>query len=413
MKIPAIVLLIALPLPGFAQSFQTDYEQFRSVKANDYAGCIEKGSKLIKTVRYPSILYRLAECYCQADSLDKSFSLLSELAIKGLPYDVANNKNFDKLYVRKGFRTLVPLFTTIAKPVLSSENAFTLDDPGMIPEGIAATADGKRFFVSSLAQHKIVEHMPDSRQKDFIPADCNGIWMVLGMKVSPDGKTIWVCSASEKEPYNGYSGIFGFDLATGKLVNKYILDNKDRDHLFNDLVITSDNVLYFTDSKAGKVYTLNLNEGRITPLVAQDFIYPNGIALDEGTNTLYVADRTGITCIYLPTQVLVSMENETRGYLNYIDGLYYYKNSLIAIQSSGNDKDRVVRFNLSSSKQKIESCKVLEAFHPDYQEPTTGVIVNDDFYFIAISHVSHLQPDGTITHPEQLKKPLIKKIRLN
>ena len=414
MKIPAIVLLIVFSLSGFAQSFKSDYEQFQQalIKEN-YRDCIEKGNQLLKTVRYPSILYKLAECYCQADSIDKSLILLHELAGKGLPYDITTNQKLEKLKGAKEYNSLVEQFAFNAKPVLNSENAFALDDARMIPEGITATADGKRFFVGSLAQHKIVEYRVDLGQRDLVTPNQNKIWMVLGMKISPDGKSIWACSASESASKNGYSGIFGFDINTGRLIKKYILDNRSTDHLFNDLVIAADNNIYFTDSKAGKVFKLNLNEGGITPLVTHEFIYPNGIALDEKRNTLYVADRTGITIIDLQTNALSALETAAPGYLNYIDGLYLYNNSLIGIQGAGSDKDRIVRLHLNGSGQKVERIQVLEAFHPDYREPTTGTIVNNEFYFIAISQVSQLQPDGTINNSNQLKKPLIKKIRLD
>jgi hypothetical protein len=412
MKALAIVLLFVLSLPGFAQSFKINYEQFQqALTKENYNDCIEKGNQLLNTVRYPSILYKVAECYCQADSTNKCLALLQELAIKGLPYDITTNQKLDKLKGATAYNSLVEQFALNAKPVLNSENAFTLDDVRMIPEGITATADGKRFFVSSLARHKIVEY-GNNRQKDLIMSGQNRIWMVLGMKVSPDGKNIWVCSASENASHNGYSGIFGFDLNTGRLIKKYTLDNKRSEHLFNDLVIAPNNNIYCTDSKSGKVYKLNLTEGSITPLVMHEFIYPNGIALDEKRNTLYVADRTGITIIDLQTNGLSALETIEPGFLNYIDGLYFYKNSLIGIQGTGSDKDRIVRLHLNQSGQKIERVQVLEAFHPEYMEPTTGTIVNNEFYFIAISQVSQLQPDGSILNPGQLKKPLIKKIRL-
>ncbi|OQP46267.1 hypothetical protein A4H97_31395 [Niastella yeongjuensis] len=413
MKALIIMLLIVLSLPGLAQTFKINYEQFQqALTKEDYNDCIEKGNQLLQMVRYPSILYKVAECYCQADSVNKSLGLLQELAGKGLPYDITSNLKLDKLKGTTAYGSLVEQFARNAKPVLGSENAFVLDDVRMIPEGLTATADGKRFFISSLAQRKIVAY-ENNRQKDFILPGQNRIWMVLGMKISADGKSIWVCSASENARHNGYSGIFGFDLNTGRLIKKYVLDNKSTEHLFNDLVIAPNNTIYFTDSKAGKVYKLSLTEGHITPLVAHDFIYPNGIAFDEKRNMLYVADRTGITSIDLQTNALTALTTVEPGFLNYIDGLYFYNHSLIGIQGTGSDKDRIVRLYLNESGQQVARIQVLESFHPDYVEPTTGAIVNNEFYFIAISQVSQLQPDGTILNPGQLRKPLIKKIRLD
>jgi DNA-binding beta-propeller fold protein YncE len=232
------------------------------------------------------------------------------------------------------------------------------------------------------------------------------------MKVSPDNKSIWVCSATENDTLNGYSGIFNFDLKTGKLIEKYMLDNKAGPHFFNDLVITKTGEIYFTDSKGGKVLHLNRKNKTITPFVANDFIYPNGIALDETNGYVFVADFTGITRINLQDRELHQLDVQGKTYLNGIDGLYFYKNSLLAIQDSGNGDDRIVRFYLDKSGQQITRTEVLQSFHPDFNIPTTGVIVANEFYYISNSQLRNLQPDGTLTQPETLKKPLIKKIKV-
>jgi hypothetical protein len=41
--------------------------------------------------------------------------------------------------------------------------------------------------------------------------------------------------------------------------------------------------------------------------------------------------------------------------------------------------------------------------HPEFAEPTTGVIANGALHVIANSHVSQFQPDGTIKDAEKLK----------
>jgi hypothetical protein len=92
--------------------------------------------------------------------------------------------------------------------------------------------------------------------------------------------------------------------------------------------------------------------------------------------------------------------------------MYFYNNSLIAIQDTGNGDDRIVRFYLDNRGQQIIKTEILQSFHPDFNIPTTGVIVKDEFYYIANSQLRNLQPDGSLTQAETLKKPLIKKLKL-
>ncbi|AXY74693.1 hypothetical protein D3H65_12180 [Paraflavitalea soli] len=77
---------------------------------------------------------------------------------------------------------------------------------------------------------------------------------------------------------------------------------------------------------------------------ATGLVYPNGIAADEVNKVLFVADFTGLHILDLVTGKQSWLSDGGGTYLNGIDGLYYYKGTLIGIQDSGNQGDRVVRF---------------------------------------------------------------------
>lgn len=414
MKLLVTSTIVLMTLHAAAQGYGTDYPGFLQAAANkNLPECIDRGNQLLQGTRHPNILYKLAECYCQADSAAQSIRLLQELGDKGLPYNLVENPKLTGIMADPAFKALVKKFDSNRKSVQNSMDAFTLNDARLIPEGMAATSDGRQFFVGSLAQNKVVQYGVGCSQKDLVVPGQDGVWMVLGMKVSADNKTLWLCSASERDSVNGYSGIFGFDLASGRLRKKFTVDNKAGAHLFNDLVFAGNDVLYFTDSKAGKLWRLNLQDGAMTAMESGALVYPNGIALDEKAQVLYVADFVGIKRIDLRDHSVTQLVSKAPAYLNQVDGLYFYKHSLIAIQDSGNNDDRIVQFYLDQSGHAIERVKVLQSFHPDFIIPTTGVIVKNDFYYIANSQLRNLQPDGTLTNAEQLKKPLIKKVRLD
>jgi hypothetical protein len=94
-----------------------------------------------------------------------------------------------------------------------------------------------------------------------------------------------------------------------------------------------------------------------------------------------------------------------------IDGLCFYKQSLIGIQNVTYPVC-INQYNLNSTFDKIENANVLLADHPLFDTPTTGVVVNDWFYFIANSQMSNLEKDKIID-PARLKEVLIMKIKLN
>ncbi|MDJ1498081.1 hypothetical protein QNI19_34380 [Cytophagaceae bacterium DM2B3-1] len=396
-------------------SILAQYQKFIQVyTAKDYSQCVNIGSQLQKRLEHPNVLYKLAQCQCQSGLTEQSLALLGQLAVLGLPYQPEENENFQALTTHKNFLKIREQFAQNRQPVQNSSKAFELSDPLLIPEGIAATSQGEQFFIGSLAKNKIASYTPLAGEHDWVASQQDGMFSVLGMKVSKDGQSLWVCSASERDSLNGYSGIFQYDISTGKLRHKYVLDNKTGAHLFNDIVITRKNAVYFTDSKGRQVLTIQPNTNQIVPLLKEvDFIYPNGIAMDEKEENLYVADLTGLTRIELTTGNYYRMATNQVTYLNGIDGLYIYKGTLVAIQDSGNNDDRIIRLYLDKDKKKLAKAQTLQSFHPDFVIPTTGTIVGDEFFYIANSQLRNLNPDGSYTNSEKLKKPLILKLKLS
>jgi hypothetical protein len=86
---------------------------------------------------------------------------------------------------------------------------------------------------------------------------------------------------------------------------------------------------------------------------------------------------------------------------------------LIAIQDSGNQDDRIVRFYYDVKKGIITKVKTLQSFRKDFITPTTGTIIDDQFHYIANAQLRSLQPDGSLTNPEKLVKPVISKLKLD
>jgi hypothetical protein len=406
-------LAIFLFLTSFAAygQLQVVMDAENAFTKKDYARYADLGEQLLQRTRHPNILYRLSQAYASLGNTEKSLALLNELASRGVPIDPSKNDILATFYHDTRFATVFQKFGANATKVERSTPAFTLPDKQLIPEGIAVDAKTGDFFISSLAQWKVVKRNQDGSVQDFVAPNQDGIWLTLGMKVDPTGKELWVCSASEFDSLNGYSGIFVFDLKNGTLKKKFVLDNKNEHHLFNDIVIDKPGNAYFTDSKAGKLYRISKGKEQLEEM-SSAFFYPNGIAIDDAGENLYVADYTGLTHVYISTNTFSKVDDRGITFLQGIDGLMFYKNSLIALQDTGNKDDRVVRFHLDKSRSAIRNVEVLQSYRDDFVIPTTGTIHKGYYYYIANSFLRNLQPDRQITHPEVLKEPLILKIPL-
>jgi len=109
----------------------------------------------------------------------------------------------------------------------------------------------------------------------------------------------------------------------------------------------------------------------------------NGIALSRDGGLLYVSTfPDGITVVDLKTHVVSPIARPKDLCLAAIDGLYFYRGALIAIQN-GFMTPRVVRFNLRRDLRTIERFEVLERRNPLFDGITTGVIIGQKFFYMA------------------------------
>jgi hypothetical protein len=77
----------------------------------------------------------------------------------------------------------------------------------------------------------------------------------------------------------------------------------------------------------------------------------------------------------------------------------------VGIQN-GLDPHRVTRFRLDAGLEHITEVAVLERGNPHFDEPTLGVVVGDDLYYVANSQYAAFGENGQV-RSELLKDPVI------
>lgn len=298
----------------------------------------------------------------------------------------------------------------------NSKVAITLKDKDFLPENVAYDPVDKAYYVGSTRYGKIVKVDKNKRESDFTKSQQEGMWQVIGMKVDPKNRCLWVCS-SAGENLKGYklntndrpAGIFKYDLTTGKLIKKYLMDNSGEVHFFNDIVVSDNGDVYITHTfKEHAIYTISKKRDELEVFVKLDtYRYPNGITLSVdnaylffpysgGIGRVRIADKK-IDKLSLPEGLNLSREGS-------LDGLYFYKNSLIGVQSS---LKTILKFQLSSDLLSVLSTSVMETKHPKMAYPTTGIIHGDTFFYVANSHFDLVNDDGTIPDESKLTSPVI------
>ena len=289
--------------------------------------------------------------------------------------------------------------------------AFRLKDAKLIPEGIAYDPKGKRFFVGSIAQRKIIVSDGKGDARDFSsPSD--KLDTVLGLAVDSQRKHLYAVSTNgflDEAKRERRNAVFRYELKSGRLAERITAADAMQ---LNDLVITPDGTLYVTDSIGGTLFRKRTADATLTPLGPPGRLRGvNGIAL-SADGAVYVAASTGIVRVNTesgePTRLPQPDDVVTGG----CDGLTWYEGDLLGVQNSTNP-GRVIRIALVDSGNRIAGVTVLQSHHhPEFDVPTTGAVAEGAFHVIARSHVQRYQPDGTIDQVDALKPTAILAIPL-
>jgi DNA-binding beta-propeller fold protein YncE len=284
--------------------------------------------------------------------------------------------------------------------------AFTINEPDLVPEGIAHDPVTRTFFVSSTYRRKILAVGPDGQPRDFTAEAQDGLLGVVGMKVDAERRLLWAASGDAgrnmpmtgmKPAGEGSSALHAYDLRSGKLARKFVLARGREKHFLNDLVIDRRGNVYITDSLAGAIYLVRPGGERLERFVAPGRLaWPNGIAISDDQRTLFVTTGRGYRAIDIATRRVRDVPAAVP--VARADGIAYHRGSLVAVQ--GWEQGRVVqRYVLSPAGDRIVRSQVVVPDHPDHSQPTTGIVVDGEFFYIANSQLqlfrSIFRDDGT------------------
>jgi DNA-binding beta-propeller fold protein YncE/sugar lactone lactonase YvrE len=285
-----------------------------------------------------------------------------------------------------------------------SRVAFTIAEPDLVPEGIAHDAATGTFFVGSTYKRKIVAVDRHGTARDFTTEGQDGLLGVVGMKVDVARRRLWVAAsdAGVNMPMKGMdartlgrSSVFLYDVETGKLLRRHWLGGPGEQHFLNDLVVAACGDVYITDSKAGAIYVIREDRDKLELFVEPGQIPgANGIALSEDERSLIVAWARSLAVVDVASRRVTRLETP----IIHADGLAMYKGDVVAVQPW--EQGRVVaRYALSRARDRIEKETIVELDHPELSQPTTGVVIEGELFYIANSQLqlfrALVRSDGT------------------
>jgi len=424
MKAVLISIFLLVVISSTAQDLQQYYKAaMAAYKAKDFKQFYEKIKEANKLHPYhQGILYQLGIAATLTGKKSEAIQNLKKAVLIDTDFRLEGIADFNSIKDSPEFKKVLALQKEWQTEVVHSEIAFTLADRSLHTEGIEYDSVHNTFYFGSIHKRKIIKLTADGRVADFCPAAFEGMTSIFGIKVDLKKNLLWACASpmEEMENYDSLarSAVFKFELSSGKLLHKYPMLLNKNNCVFGDLILSKTGKVLISDSKNNDIYTINEKTNKIEPYyTSPEFWNIQGIAFSRDEKYLFIADYVkGIYRLNIKTRGLTEVKNNAEVStgpvsLKGIDGIYFYNNSLIAIQNGVNPL-RCTRYFLNKEFDEIVGFEIIDRKHPSFGEPTLGVINGKTFYYIANSQWGGYDNNHHIKPDNQLKDIVILKAQL-
>jgi sugar lactone lactonase YvrE len=352
--------------------------------------------------RDPGVLWVLAEAYARVGEKAKAVEALEGVADARQDFLPDASVAFEPLRGDPGFEAVRARMLRELTQVRRGRTALEIQWPGLVPEGVAYDPATRRTFIGDGNSQQVYAVDRDGRARSFSgPLQAPP----LGMKVDAARGRLWVATANTFwDVKEKRSEVLALDLKTGAVLQRATHPEAQS---FNDMALTPNGDLYVTDTLGGAVFRLGSGARemeRVTPAGAVNG--PNGIAATDDGRSLFVAQGANLRRIDLADRSVTTIARPQGATLIGIDGLYWSKGGLIAVQNVGM-RGRVLRLGLNAARDAVERVEVLEAGGPVLDTPTTAAVVGDRAYVLANAQLDRLKSPGVLDKPELLKPIVI------
>lgn len=417
-KVFAFWILLAT-VSALAQSAVETYGKVRAQAREaylkkDYAAALPLLEQLYQFTNGSSrAVYNLASVAAAQGDKDRAFKWLGIFVDMGQAVDLSRDPSFKILESDARFKELTSRMQQNQESVNHSTVAFKIADPELLTEDIAYDAKTKSFYVSSIRAHKIVRIDATGHASDFVI----GKDSFFALRADPDHPVLWATTSALKgyafapEKNWGRSELLAYDLQGGRVLARFSLPDDKQSHALGDMTLTPGGDLIVSDGEAGGVYLLR-HGGKQLEKVSAEFVSPQTPAFHPDGRHIFVPDYLrGIGVLDLNTGQVVWLPHPENVALNGIDGLYFDHGALLAIQN-GTTPERVVRIELTPALDAATKLEIVQARTDHFGDPTHGVIVGNDFYYITNSGWDAFDDHGQLKPGEKLTSPMIMKFPL-
>ena len=362
----------------------------------------------------PQSLLESARAQIHANDLNGALAKLQQFVRMGQYADLLEtSQEFAPLRDAPGYSQIAKQMQENRTPVSLASTAFQLRDAALLAEDLDYDPASKRFFITSVREKKIVTADAAGATHDFAKAPDD--WPMLAIKIDSVRHVVWATEVAMQgfvfAPKSdwGRSAVLRFDVKTGKLLRR--MEGPPGSAL-GDMVLTANGDAIISDGERGGVYRVLAEGDHLERLDGGDFISPQTPAMHPDGKQVFVPDYVrGLGLLDLASKQVRWLSPEGQFALDGIDGLYFDHGTLIAVQN-GTSPERVVTFPLNTSLAGVASQTIFERATTTLGDPTHGVVVGRDFYYIANSGWDVIDEHGNMKPDTKPSVPRIMRVQL-
>ena len=395
-------------------------EAVKAYQAKDYARFLEYSKRAMNLApANPRFAYNVACGEALQGNAAEAVRLLDALVTRKLDLGAANDEDFSGIRQTAEWAGFAARLAELRKPVVRSEVAFRLEDPALVSTGLTVDPATGDTYVASVRQRKIVRRTKAGSVTDFIHEAQDDF--PAGDSLAIDSRRRILYASAAAIPYMrgyhkedaGQTGIFAFDLRSGKLLRKAMLRPDGRLHILNALEIDRAGNVYVADSGTPGIYRLGARSDALEEFVpASMFRSTQGLAFSTDQKTLFIADYSdGLWAVDVSSRLRRWVEAPAGIWLGGMDGLSRAGADLVTVQI-GVRPERVLRLRLDAHGARITAVDTLEMNHPDYSGPIQGAVSGNWFYYVANSQLALGNPETGAFADERARPTVVLRLRL-
>lgn len=404
------VLIFITTLMVYSQTQKEVYQQsINAYKSKDYTTFLELTQQL-DSIRpfHPTYTYNLAAALALNGKEKEANMVLQKVVLMNHTTAFEADDDFKSIANSEGFQQVLMLKKKQEQIISNSIKMVSLGEKELHPEGLEFLSKSNLWLASSIRKRKIVSFDSKSGMcSDWFTDD--QLYAVFSIKKDCSQRFLWVATSAipEMEGFSadldGKAAVLKIDIKTKKVVQRFEMKGN---HVFGDLYVTKSGEVYVSDSNKPIIYKIQ-NDVMTEWIALENEAYNlQGITMNADESKLFVAD-------YLKGISVIAVKDQSRQWLTFpegtigkgIDGLCFYKSSLIAVQN-GVKPIRLVQFDWNEEQNTITEFRIIDHNRVEFNEPALATIVKNKLYFFANSPWQAYDKDGHLDS-SKIESPML------